>query len=83
LLKLNFILPEYVSVQIYSGNINEKQALNSLSAKEVYLLAKEDDNYIFESKILIDSVGKCGYTLRVLPQYRGEVQYMPEIIKWL
>ncbi|MDR3275124.1 MAG: hypothetical protein LBS81_03995 [Endomicrobium sp.] len=49
----------------------------------MHLLAKEDDNYVFEGKILINRVGKSGYTLRVLPRHCGEVQYMPEIIKWL
>jgi starch phosphorylase len=79
---LSGILPNDVSVQIYSGYVPEGQSVSEPSIGVMNLVSK-DNNYVFEGKILIDKVGKCGYTLRVLPQYEGEVQILPGLIKWI
>jgi starch phosphorylase len=80
---LGIIMPNDVNVQIYSVYVDEKQTISNSVINTMNLISKEDDNYVFECKILIDKVGKCGYTVRVLPQYNGETQYMPGIIKWI
>jgi len=80
---LGDILPNDVSVQVYSGYAPDGQSVSEVSVGEMHLASKDGDNYVFEGKILIDKVGKCGYTICVLPQYEGEVQILPGLIKWL
>lgn len=80
---LGYISPNDVSVQIYSGYVNDGQSVSEPSIGIMNLVSKDKDNYVFEGKLLIDKVGKCGYTLRVLPQYEGEVQVVPGLIKWI
>jgi starch phosphorylase len=80
---LGYISPNDVSVQIYSGYVNDGQSVSEPSICIMNLVSKDNDNYVFEGKLLIDKVGKCGYTLRVLPQYEGEVQIVPGLIKWI
>jgi starch phosphorylase len=80
---LGDLSPEDVIVQVYSGYINRGNTINSPITNEMYLVNKDGGNYIFETKIVIDKVGKCGYTIRILPQYNGEIQYIPELIKWV
>ncbi|MDR3256758.1 MAG: alpha-glucan family phosphorylase [Endomicrobium sp.] len=82
-LYLGSLMPDDVSIQIYSGYLDKEQVVSSSTIDEMRLVSKEDENYVFEGKVLIDKVGRCGYTLRVLPQYYGEIQYIPEIIRWL
>lgn len=79
---LGNLMPDDVSVQIYSGYLDSKQVMSQPSIDEMRLVSKEGDNYVYEGKLLTDKVGQCGYTVRVLPQYGGEVQYLPEMIKW-
>ncbi|MDR2067192.1 MAG: alpha-glucan family phosphorylase [Endomicrobium sp.] len=74
---------EDIIVQVYSGYIDTNNAISSPVVNEMYLVNKDENNYIFETKTVIDKVGKCGYTIRILPQYNGEIQYIPEIIKWM
>lgn len=81
-LYLGNLMPDDVSVQIYSGYLDSKQVMSHPSIDEMRLVSKEGDYYIYEGKVLTDKVGQCGYTVRVLPQYGGEVQYIPEMIKW-
>jgi hypothetical protein len=80
---LSELFPEDVIVQVYSGYISTDRAISSPITNEMYLVNKDEDNYIFESKIIIDKVGKLSYTMRILPQYNGEIQYIPELIKWV
>ena len=70
-----------ISVQVYSGYIDTNNAINSPIVNEMYLVNKDENNYIFETKTVIDKFGKYSYTIRILPQYNGEIQYIPEIIK--
>jgi len=79
---LGALNPEDVSVQIFAGFINSKHVITSQEVYEMRLVSKEGNDFIFEGQILSDKVGKCGYTVRILPQYGGEVQYIPELIKW-
>ncbi len=79
---LGSLAPEDVSVQIYSGYLDSKNVMSDQEIDEMRLVSKEGDTFIYEGKIVIDKVGQCGYTIRVLPQYMGEVQYVPELIKW-
>ncbi|AKL97517.1 alpha-glucan family phosphorylase [Endomicrobium proavitum] len=74
--------PEDVSVQIFSGFINSKQVVSSQETYEMRLVSKEGNDFIFEGKVFADKVGRCGYTVRILPQCGGEVQYISELIKW-
>jgi starch phosphorylase len=80
---LGSITPDDVSVQVYSGCLDGKQAMTSPSIDEMHLASKEGNDYIFEGKILVEKVGECGYTIRVLPKYQGKIEYIPEIIKWM
>ncbi|MCL2485350.1 MAG: alpha-glucan family phosphorylase [Endomicrobia bacterium] len=80
--KLGSLAPDDVSVQIYSGYLDSRQVVSEQEIDEMRLVSKEGDLYIYEGKVLTDKVGHCGYTIRVLPQYSGEVQYIPESIKW-
>ncbi|MDR1942425.1 MAG: alpha-glucan family phosphorylase [Endomicrobium sp.] len=79
---LGGILPEDVSIQVFSGYINSKQVISEPEIDEMRLVSKEGDNYVYEGKMSLSKVGQCGYTIRVLPQYCGEVQYIPEMVKW-
>ncbi|MCL1972470.1 MAG: alpha-glucan family phosphorylase [Endomicrobia bacterium] len=76
------IAPDDVSVQVYSGYFDSKHRISEASIDEMRLVSKEGDNYIYESKVKMDKVGHCGYTIRVMPQYGGEVQYIPDLVKW-
>jgi starch phosphorylase len=80
---LGFLIPDDVSVQIYSGSLDEKQAISNPSIEEMHLISQEGDNYVFEGKISINKVGECGYTVRVLPKYQDKIEYIPEMVKWL
>ncbi|MDR3111988.1 MAG: alpha-glucan family phosphorylase [Elusimicrobiota bacterium] len=82
-INLSGISAEDVSVQIFNGQIDAAHAINSPSTSEMNLIAQEDNNYVFEGKILVNKAGKCAYSIRILPKYLGEVQYIPEIIKWI
>lgn len=79
---LGDLMPEDVSVQIYSGYLDSKKVIREPAINEMRLVSKEGDKYIYEGKILVDKVGQCGYTIRILPQYLGEVQNVPGMIKW-
>lgn len=74
--------PDDVSVQIYSGYLDSKQVISRQEIVEMKLVSKEGNDYIYEGKVVADKVGQCGYTIRIMPQYGGEVQYYPELIKW-
>ncbi|MDR1696270.1 MAG: alpha-glucan family phosphorylase [Endomicrobium sp.] len=79
---LGLLVPDDVSVQIYSGYLDSKQVVSEQEIDEMRLVSKEGDFYIYEGKVLTDKVGHCGYTVRVLPQYSGEIQYIPRAVKW-
>ncbi|MCL2390360.1 MAG: hypothetical protein FWC88_02925, partial [Endomicrobia bacterium] len=79
---LGSLTPDDISVQIYSGYLDSRQVVSEQEVDEMRLVSKEGDLHIYEGKILTDKVGHCGYTIRVLPQYSGEVQYITEMVKW-
>ena len=79
---LGDISPEDISVQIYSGYLDSMHRISEASIDEMRLVSKEGGNYIYEGKVRTDKVGHCGYTVRVMPHYGGEVQYLPGLIKW-
>lgn len=79
---LGDIVPDDVSVQIYNGYLDSMHRIIDASIDEMRLVSKEGDAYIYEGKIKTDKVGHCGYTVRVMPQYSGEVQYVTSLIKW-
>ena len=79
---LGSIAPEDVSIQIYSGYLDSLHRISDASIDEMRLVSKEGDNYVYEGKVKTNKVGHCGYTIRVMPQYMGEVQYVPDLIKW-
>ncbi len=79
---LGDISPEDISVQIYSGYLDSMHRISEASIGEMRLVSKEGGNYIYEGKVRTDKVGHCGYTVRVMPHYGGEVQYLPGLIKW-
>ena len=79
---LGDISPEDISVQIYSGYLDSMHRISEASIDEMRLVSKEGDNYIYEGKVRTDKVGHCGYTVRVMPQYGGEVQYVSGLVKW-
>jgi starch phosphorylase len=80
---LGELSPDNIAVQVYSGYIDTNKAINNAVVNEMYLVTKDGDNYVFEAKTIIDKVGKNGYTIRILPKYNGEIQYIPQIIKWM
>jgi starch phosphorylase len=79
---LGGLAPEDLSVQIYSGHITATGVMSNQEVSEMRLVSKEGDNYIYEGKIPLNKVGRCAYTVRALPQYCGQAQYIPEMIKW-
>ncbi|MDR2426043.1 MAG: alpha-glucan family phosphorylase [Endomicrobium sp.] len=80
---LGTVATDDVSVQIYSGYLDSMHIISKASVDEMRFVSKEDDNYIYEGKVKTDKVGHCGYTIRIVPQYCGEVQHIPKLIKWL
>ncbi|MCA6085810.1 alpha-glucan family phosphorylase [Candidatus Endomicrobiellum agilis] len=80
---LGTISPNDISVQIYSGFATDEQSISEPTIGVMNLISKDGDNYIFEGKIPIDKVGKCAYSIRALPQYEGEIQVLPGLIKWI
>ncbi|MDR2192133.1 MAG: alpha-glucan family phosphorylase [Endomicrobium sp.] len=79
---LGEIAPEDLSVQIYSGYITTTGVMSQQEVYEMRLVSKEGDNYVYEGKIPLNKVGRCAYTIRALPQYCMQAQYIPEMIKW-
>jgi starch phosphorylase len=79
---LGALVPEDLSVQIYSGHITATGVMSHQEVSEMRLVSKEGDNYIYEGKIPLNKVGRCAYTVRALPQYEGQPQCIPEMIKW-
>jgi starch phosphorylase len=82
-INLAAISPDDVSVQIFSGQVDAADAINFPVTNEMQLIGKENGDCVFEGKLLVEKVGKCAYSIRIVPKYSGEVQYIPEIIKWL
>ncbi len=77
------IAPEDVFVQVYEGYLNSKNNLSSATFENMKKISKEQDGtYIYEIEAKTRMVGHCGYTIRVVPQYLEQVEYIPGIIKW-
>jgi len=80
---LNNLNCDDVFVQIYTGYLDSKNVLSSESYENMQMVSKESDgSYIYEIELKTDKVGRCGYTTRVVPQYLGQIEYIPELIKW-
>jgi len=74
--------PEDVSVQIFSGYFDSKEIISKQEVNEMRLVSKEGNDFIYEGKVIAGKVGYNGYTIRIMPQYDGEVQHIPGFIKW-
>jgi starch phosphorylase len=72
-----------VAVQIFLGHLSPKNVMSDMSSIDMKLVSKENDTtYVYEGTIQPRIVGPCGYTIRVLPQYMGEVQLIPGLLTW-
>ncbi|MCX7956486.1 MAG: alpha-glucan family phosphorylase [Endomicrobia bacterium] len=78
------LLDRDISAQIYWGYLDSKGRIYQPKIKEMKLTDKESDNvFIYNGEIEADRIGHCGYVLRVLPKFGGEILYIPGLIKWL
>ncbi|MFA7674604.1 MAG: alpha-glucan family phosphorylase [Endomicrobiia bacterium] len=72
-----------VFVQLYNGYLDSKNVLSAETYENMKMISKEaDGSCIYEIELEVDKVGHCGYTVRIIPQYLGEVEYIPGLIKW-
>jgi starch phosphorylase len=77
------IKPEDVYVQLYSGYLDSKNVLSGGNYENMKMISQDaDGSYIYEIELETDKVGHCGYTVRVIPQYLGKIEYIPGLIKW-
>ena len=77
------INPNDVFVQVYEGHLNSKNVLSNETYENMKMISKEQDGtYIYEIEAKTRIVGHCGYTIRVVPQYLDNIEYIPGIIKW-
>lgn len=75
---------EDITVQLYWGYVDSKGRISQPRIKEMIVTEKQSgNNLIYKGEIEIDRVGHCGYVLRVLPKFKGNILYRPALIKWL
>ncbi|MHB9154814.1 MAG: alpha-glucan family phosphorylase [Endomicrobiales bacterium] len=80
---LGEINPEDVSVQIYWGYLDSRRRMNQMVVSEMKLVDNAGSGAChFEGVVTGDRVGHCGYVVRILPQMRGQVLYLPGLIVW-
>ncbi len=72
--------PEDVSVQLYWGYLDSKNRIYEPKIKEMNLTDLQ--NMVYSGEIEVDRVGHCGYVVRILPKFKGEIIYRPNLIKW-
>ncbi|MGE4384472.1 MAG: alpha-glucan family phosphorylase [Endomicrobiaceae bacterium] len=77
------IKPEDVYVQLYTGYLDSKNVLSGGNYENMKMISQDNNgSYIYEIELETDKVGHCGYTIRVIPQYLGKIEYIPGLIKW-
>lgn len=82
-IKLGQISPDKISVQLYFGYLDSKRRMSDPVVSVMRMVdSGQDGVYTFEGMVSGDRVGHCGYVVRVLPQYDGNVVYLPGLITW-
>ncbi|MCB4791010.1 MAG: alpha-glucan family phosphorylase [Elusimicrobia bacterium] len=77
------LVPEDVSVQVYFGYLDSRNRMSDTIINEMKLAEKsQDGTYVYEAVIKGDRIGHCGYVVRILPKYEGQVLYIPKLITW-
>ncbi len=80
---LGNIKPDDVNVEIYFGNLDSKNRLQSAKAKKMSLVETVSNGvYVFEGKVEGDRIGHCGYVVRVLAQRDGKSLFIPGLVAW-
>ncbi|MDR0822985.1 MAG: alpha-glucan family phosphorylase [Endomicrobium sp.] len=79
---LGGVLPENISVQVFSGRVNTERVLSGPIIKEMKCIGQEGDDLMYECEADLKQVGHCAYVIRILPKYAGEIQYIPNRIIW-
>jgi starch phosphorylase len=77
------IAPESISVQVYSGYLDSRNHVSETVINEMNLIEKMQDGVsIYEAEVNADRIGHCGYVVRILPKYEGQVLQIPGLITW-
>lgn len=77
---LDKLSPEDVSVQLYWGYLDSKGRIYEPKIKEMNLV--EQQKIVYKGEIEVDRVGHCGYVVRILPKFNGQIIYRPNLIRW-
>ena len=81
--RLGAITPESIAVQLYYGDLDSKRRMSASSLSVMKLVANGNDGtYTYEGAVAGDRIGHCGYVVRIVPQWEGNVVYLPNLIVW-
>jgi starch phosphorylase len=79
---LGNLQPDEVSVQVYYGKIDSKNRMSETMANDMKLSSHQDGIYVYEGHVKAERIGHCGYVIRVLPKYDGQVILIPGLLTW-
>ena len=82
-IKLGAVPPENIAVQLYYGYLDSKRRMSSSAVSLMKLKENGNDGtYTYEGSVAGEKVGHCGYVVRIVPQWEGNVVYLPGLIIW-